>query len=541
MLGAVSYFNELPNDDRETASKVVQEICKEDVVSSPTENKGIERGPPILAVAGIVVTKTTETTISIYSAKLVADIDMDAYSVTDQSCTSSSSSATGTDAHPLRVPAMPEVDSGVHSFQCPICFDIVSIRGESSWKRHVFREIRPYMCTFPTCVKLEHLFGSQHEWFEHELEYHRQSWYCNQCNQTFSSAETFKKHLQRVHPDSFSEKFLPTIIDRCTRPNESPQICSLCGEIQTFNRLQLHLGFHLQQIALFVLRVSEDLEEEGGSDVAVGVLEDDERELSDSTHSQPSVSVSITSQLSVPDVPESPHSRSPSPPWSQPGSEKQEIIVDNPLFDNAESPVIKVPEEIPESKRPVGKQAIDTNTEQLDYQINQYFRDFHNHSKECCLCRDPILSYQEGRDFCQTSHLLAASITKLLYEKAEHTPLGTFTVEYTQGWESVDGLVRIIAHYNQGSSTNQIRDVMRFPKGSQPAAIEAPPSPINRGSQLEDGLHCRRQAAEQNSYRKSPQPTNSTLAVYDDPRSSFLDASDGQLRPTYLPQLPTGA
>jgi hypothetical protein len=58
---------------------------------------------------------------------------------------------------------------------------------------------------------------------------------------------------------------------------------------------------------------------------------------------------------------------------------------------------------------------------------------------------------------------------------------------------------------------------------------------------LEDGLHYRRYAAEQNSYRKSPQPTNSTLAVYDDPRSSFLDASDGQLRPTYLPQLPTGA
>ncbi|KAF8251244.1 hypothetical protein K440DRAFT_596463, partial [Wilcoxina mikolae CBS 423.85] len=238
-------------------------------------NKISERGPPILAVAGTVVTKKTETTISIYPAKLVADIDMDACSVTDQSCTSFSSSATGTDAHPLRVPAMPEVDSGVHSFQCPICFDIVSIRGgQSSWKRHVFRDIRPYMCTFPACVKLEHLFGNQHEWFEYELEYHRRSWHCNQCNQTFSSVETFKKHLQRAHPDSFSEEFLPTIIERCTRPDESPQICPLCGEIQTFNRLQRHLGSHLQQIALFVLRVSEDLEEEGGSDVAIGVSED---------------------------------------------------------------------------------------------------------------------------------------------------------------------------------------------------------------------------------------------------------------------------
>lgn len=190
-------------------------------------------------------------------------------------------------------------------------------------RRHVFRDIRPYMCTFPACAKLEHLFGSQQEWFEHELEVHRRSWYCNQCNQTFFSVETFKKHLQTAHSDSFSEGFLPTVIERCTRPDESPQECPLCGEMQTFNCLQRHLGSHLQQIALFVLRSIENLDEEG-KPVPVSESEDDERKLSNSTPSQPS-------------VPASSHSHPPSPSRPRPGSD---ITIDHPCSrsDDAEFP-----------------------------------------------------------------------------------------------------------------------------------------------------------------------------------------------------------
>jgi hypothetical protein len=225
-------------------------------------------------------------------------------------------------------------------------------------RRHVFRDIRPYMCTFPACAKLEHLFGSQQEWFEHELEVHRRSWYCNQCNQTFFSVETFKKHLQTAHSDSFSEGFLPTVIERCTRPDESPQECPLCGEMQTFNCLQRHLGSHLQQIALFVLRVSEDSGEEGKSD-SVGISEGSERDLSyNSTLSQlsvpesspprpPSPSGEVGKSVSVgvsedndntqnrPSAPASSPSRPSSPSWPQSGSE---ITTDHPRSSNAEFP-----------------------------------------------------------------------------------------------------------------------------------------------------------------------------------------------------------
>jgi hypothetical protein len=167
--------------------------------------------------------------------------------------------------------------------------------------------------------------------------------------------------------------------------------------------------------------------------------------------------------------------------------------------------------------------------DQLDSQIHRSFREFHDHSKECRGCRNPILAYKEGRDLCHTGRGLTVNITKLLYKKAEHVPQGTFTVKYKQGWEAVDGLIKIICHYNQGYYSNEIVDVKRVPRDTQPAAIE------NRGSQYEEDLRRHEQAAarsaQQNGYgppRRSPQRTNETLAVYGDPRTSFLDASTGR-------------
>jgi len=164
--------------------------------------------------------------------------------------------------------------------------------------------------------------------------------------------------------------------------------------------------------------------------------------------------------------------------------------------------------------------------DQLNSQIHRVFREFHDHSKECHRCCNPILTYQDGRHLCYTGRGLAANVTKLLYKKAEHVPQGTFTIEYKQGWESVDGLIKIITHYNQGYYSNKIVDVKRVPRDTRPAAIE------NCGSQYEEDLRrhelAAAQSAQQNGYgppRRSPQRTNETLAVYGDPRTSFLDGT----------------
>ncbi|KAF8053829.1 hypothetical protein FPV67DRAFT_1443106 [Lyophyllum atratum] len=49
-------------------------------------------------------------------------------------------------------------------------------------RRHVFEDLRPYVCTFQNCHRANHLFASRHEWYDHEGTFHRREWYCKPCN-----------------------------------------------------------------------------------------------------------------------------------------------------------------------------------------------------------------------------------------------------------------------------------------------------------------------------------------------------------------------
>jgi hypothetical protein len=118
-------------------------------------------------------------------------------------------------------------------------------------RRHVFKDIKPYVCTFKECPKQNHLFDSRHEWFEHEQELHRKEWYCNSCGKIFASSADCGEHLRQVHPG------LQTAVDRCERTIQSEQTCPLCPTCYLPGRLQRHLARHMQQIALFVPRPYE--------------------------------------------------------------------------------------------------------------------------------------------------------------------------------------------------------------------------------------------------------------------------------------------
>lgn len=164
---------------------------------------------------------------------------------------------------------------------------------------------------------------------------------------------------------------------------------------------------------------------------------------------------------------------------------------------------------------------------QLENEINRSFRLFHDHSKICRGCRHPLESYRKQRDLCEDGRSLCINITKLLYKKAEHVPEGTFTVEFKQGWEAVDELIRIIAHYNQGLATNEIVDIKRLQPRHRMTEVDP------RGSNFEADMNRRQQAGDR--YRRSPQHTATTLAVYGDPRTSFLDATTGRTQADISP------
>ncbi|KAI5810634.1 hypothetical protein BZA77DRAFT_347640 [Pyronema omphalodes] len=167
----------------------------------------------------------------------------------------------------LRVPAPPNGYSD-EPFQCPYCFKIVTHEGSNymSWQKHVFRDIRPYVCTFRNCSQASRLYSSRHEWFHHECEFHRLEWRCEYCDEVSSSSQAFKNHITKRHRHLLDIESIAVLVDRSERVVESSQPCPLCPETHTPKRLQRHLGKHMQQIALFVLPGSLQEDEEDDDD-----------------------------------------------------------------------------------------------------------------------------------------------------------------------------------------------------------------------------------------------------------------------------------
>jgi hypothetical protein len=136
-------------------------------------------------------------------------------------------------------------------------------------RKHVFEDLRPYVCTFKDCTQGAHLYKGRHEWFAHEREMHRREWFCSKCKKSFASKEKFRDHLTKKHKNLISDSKnykLDVMIDRGARAIEEKQKCSLCQEKYAPKQLRSHLGRHLEQIALFILPQSSEENEDSGSD-----------------------------------------------------------------------------------------------------------------------------------------------------------------------------------------------------------------------------------------------------------------------------------
>ncbi|KAI5804073.1 hypothetical protein DFH27DRAFT_524520 [Peziza echinospora] len=175
----------------------------------------------------------------------------------------------------LKVPSPPGGIQG-EPFECPYCFKIVTATNSRSWRRHVFQDLRPYLCTFDNCIDAANtLYGSRREWFEHELAFHRREWHCRQCNFETSRENEMVKHMEKKHSDVYKDYVAATILKRCERPIRLPQECGICKKILPSNQIRKHLAKHMQQLALFVLPKQEhdqstDDDEQSNSDTDQG-------------------------------------------------------------------------------------------------------------------------------------------------------------------------------------------------------------------------------------------------------------------------------
>ncbi|KAF8540095.1 hypothetical protein BDD12DRAFT_735547, partial [Trichophaea hybrida] len=167
--------------------------------------------------------------------------------------TSFSSSINGSDRP--RVPAPPNEMQAFNGipFLCPYCFSIITIANREAWK-HVYKDLRPYVCTFPDCQRSDHLFTTRHEWFNHERQIHRREWFCSPCQQLFPHATIFRHHIKTIHMESAGQNQLDIVVERAERAFTSAQTCRLCEETDIPARvIENHIGRHMRQVALFVL------------------------------------------------------------------------------------------------------------------------------------------------------------------------------------------------------------------------------------------------------------------------------------------------
>jgi len=130
-------------------------------------------------------------------------------------------------------------------------------------RRHVFKDLQPYVCTFAECTTPNKMFPTRREWFAHELKFHRKEWYCNDCNSAFTTEKGILDHLRQNHPDACNALLLPIVLNGCSRVPKLDQQCSLCARTFPANKIRNHVSRHLQQLALYALPRRDDLEVSG--------------------------------------------------------------------------------------------------------------------------------------------------------------------------------------------------------------------------------------------------------------------------------------
>ncbi|KAJ5519017.1 Tetratricopeptide-like helical [Penicillium expansum] len=175
------------------------------------------------------------------------------------------------------VPDPPKTAFGT-TFLCPYCgttLESSEMQNRQLWKRHVFRDLRPYVCIFEDCQNGGKLYVSHHDWIYHELQIYRRNYVCKVCQEMCSSRKEMSAHIREHYDDSMSPSQLGVILDLCNRQVDIADYekypCLICGEELSLSALQGHLAAHMEDIALFVLPNTNEKEDIGNSKASVQV------------------------------------------------------------------------------------------------------------------------------------------------------------------------------------------------------------------------------------------------------------------------------
>ncbi|KAK1812896.1 hypothetical protein LTR12_012703 [Friedmanniomyces endolithicus] len=255
---------------------------------APSVNR-TSRGGGYGTLGAPTIAETTASTVDVARLQGVmlrpAQLDQDNSDAQSESLSYLSSQSSLAVEGKLQVVRLDTLSTARVPFECPYCHGIVSMRSQGAWKKHVFRDLRAYVCTFKDCK--EGLFEDRQTWFEHELSQHRRHWVCLSCpGKTFDSATAFRQHLQVVHlqrahqhPADGITPNVDLLLEASSRPSDriSTSACPFCdtweirirqstsaiqrtqtGESPTVDAryFRRHVAEHQEQLALSALPIS---------------------------------------------------------------------------------------------------------------------------------------------------------------------------------------------------------------------------------------------------------------------------------------------
>ncbi|KAF2119218.1 hypothetical protein BDV96DRAFT_642256 [Lophiotrema nucula] len=193
-----------------------------------------------------------------------------------------------------RIPKLEELKkTGKKEIECPFCFRFQKFKTERAWRRHVFHDLRPYVCTFPACDAP--FFGNINDWFNHELQTHRVSYLCLLCRgKGYHTKDRYVEHLRRQHQDLLEDGDEEQLIEVARESLQliPAQDCPCCytwvdrlrdrglssdvpqattGDVLVVlpNDFKRHLAAHLEQLAMFAIPIGSSIDEDMGSNVAI--------------------------------------------------------------------------------------------------------------------------------------------------------------------------------------------------------------------------------------------------------------------------------
>ncbi|KAI9853500.1 MAG: hypothetical protein M1813_002205 [Trichoglossum hirsutum] len=181
----------------------------------------------------------------------------------------------------LDYPVPPIFKTGQKECECPYCFESLQkadASDERRWRRHVDRDLEPYVCVSEVCKGSLEFFSKFEDWLGHMWKKHAAEWYCDATihpPQVFSGKDDFEAHMRSSHAGTFTELQLPILTEKNTRPGSRPRpftLCPLCNcipqdiaelnERQGCNALDLlpkHVAGHLKSLAFLSLPWREDI------------------------------------------------------------------------------------------------------------------------------------------------------------------------------------------------------------------------------------------------------------------------------------------